>query len=136
MLVLRDDLDLVKYNNYVVFSLRKVIVVGDLNCPREAIDSAYIQDTPTLLHGCPERDRLKIFIVSSPPLPPLPPLPPPSVLLDTFRFLHPDQPEAYTCWSTFFGYRYCAFASKRGEIVGLLVIGFWIVYCILASKCQ
>ena len=86
-----------------MFSLREVIVVGDLNCARDAIDSAYIQDTPTLLQGCPERERLKKFIVSSPPDPPLPS---PSVLLDTFRFLHPDQPEAYTCWSTFFGYRY------------------------------
>ena len=34
--------------------VRLVIVAGDLNCSREAIDSAYIQDTPVsdLSHDC------------------------------------------------------------------------------------
>lgn len=44
---------------------RKVIVAGDLNCSREAIDSAYIQDTPVrkkksslLLHSFSVSSRL------------------------------------------------------------------------------
>lgn len=82
-------------------------MTGDLNCSREAIDSAYIQDTPTLLHGSPEREWMKSFVTSQPLITLSSSLSSasPSLLLDTFRYLHPETTKAYTCWSTFLGYR-------------------------------
>ena len=118
--------------------------MGDFNCSREAIDSAYVQDDAvssyvdssrvkcltlgavvlvfcissfllqTLLTGSPAREWMKQFAISDPSSS----APDSTQMVDTFRYLHPSQKNAYTCWSTMLDCR----KTNHGTRIDLILV--------------
>ena len=115
----------------VFLSYRLVLAVGDFNCARDSIDSAYILDDPVShktsdlyfnSHNCMKalgkdnqaNDWIRQFTVTE-----FPASSPPSsfTLLDTFRYLHPKQEKAYTCWSTLLDTRKTNYGTRIDYIL-------------------
>ncbi|CAF0844517.1 unnamed protein product [Rotaria sordida] len=65
----------------------RVIVVGDLNVSHKPIDTCDPGEDLNYFNSSPSRLWFSKFINND-------------IFIDTFRYLHPDQREAYTCWET------------------------------------
>ncbi|CAF2069959.1 unnamed protein product [Rotaria magnacalcarata] len=65
----------------------RVIVVGDFNVSHKPIDTCDPGDDINYFISSPSRLWFSKFIENN-------------IFIDTFRYLHPDQREAYTCWET------------------------------------
>ncbi|CAF1014598.1 unnamed protein product [Rotaria sp. Silwood1] len=65
----------------------RVIVVGDFNVSHKPIDTCDPGEDLNYFNSSPSRLWFSKFIDNN-------------IFIDTFRYLHPDQREAYTCWET------------------------------------
>lgn len=80
----------------MLFSYSHVIIVGDINCSHRPIDHCDPTDLEEFSSN-PARIWLDQFLQPQT----VPPLPADSgKFIDTFRHFHPDQENAFTCWST------------------------------------
>lgn len=75
---------------------KEVILCGDFNCALDILDSAYLEEMATFPRESETRNILTEFVSShfSPTSPSN------CILIDSFRYLHPQQTGAYTCWCT------------------------------------
>ena len=69
------------------FSASRVIIVGDFNVSHKPIDSCDPGDDLDHFHSSPSRLWFSKFVDND-------------TFIDTFRSLHPEQRQAYTCWET------------------------------------
>ena len=120
---------------------RIVIAAGDFNCSKEAIDSAKILDDPVMLieifftkyvrlsfsllpsfftsqdrlRNSPSRDWMQQFVAAD--LSRTCNKTNTTELLDSFRYLHPSQEKAYTCWSTLLDSRKINYGTRIDYIL-------------------
>ena len=129
------------------FICRIVIAAGDFNCSKEAMDSAKILNDPVMLmiiffttyfilplsskdrlRNSPSRDWMQQFVTADPS----------HVcndtnsteLLDSFRYLHPTQEKAYTCWSTLLDSRKINYGTR----IDYILLSKSLVSCLRKSE--
>lgn len=72
---------------HLCFHFSRVIIVGDFNVSHKTIDTCDPGEDLEYFHSSPSRLWFSNFVAND-------------QFIDTFRYLHPDQREAYTCWET------------------------------------